>query len=212
MHNSSVSTSRRAPRLLLTGFEPFGGERVNPSLAVAQALDGAQVNGATVVSVGLPVTYADAADGLLRALDTLSPVLVVGLGQSASATGVVLERVALNLTDCLMPDNAGEVRREQPVVADGPAAYFSTLPLARMLSALQAAGVPAAMSSSAGHYVCNHVFYRLQHRLAAQALPAGFVHLPLLPQQTEGRPGATSFPLDAQVAAVRLLLETAYLG
>ena len=172
MHNSGVTRARRPPKVLLTGFEPFGGETVNPSLEVAQALDGAHVGGATVVGLGLPCVYADAVAGLDRALEALSPVLVVCLGQAAGATGLRLERVAVNLSDSVQPDNAGAVLRDTPVVAGGPAAYFSTLPLTRMLDALQAHGHPAGLSGSAGAYVCNHVFYTLQHRLVGRVLPA----------------------------------------
>jgi pyroglutamyl-peptidase len=208
-----VSTPRRRPpKILLTGFEPFGGDRVNPSLAVAQALDGAHIGGAVVVSLGLPVSYADASAGLIRAVEDLAPAMVVGLGQASGITGLALERIAVNLTDSVLPDNGGVVLREQPVAADGPAAYFSTLPLARLLTALHAGGFPAALSSSAGHYVCNHVFYTLLHHLAPATLPAGFVHLPLLPQQAVGRPGLASLPEAVQVEAVRALLEAARAG
>lgn len=200
---------RRPPKILLTGFEPFGGERVNPSLAVAQALDGARIGDAVVVSLGLPVSYADASDGLIRAVEDLSPVMVLALGQAAGVTGLMLERIAVNLSDSALPDNDGAVLREHPVAPDGPAAYFSTLPLARLLTALHAGGHPAALSSSAGHYVCNHVFYMLLHHLTRHPLPVGFVHLPLLPQQAVGRPGVASLPVAVQVEAVRVLLEAA---
>ena len=209
MHNSGVTRARRPPKVLLTGFEPFGGETMNPSLEVAQALDGAHVGGATVVGLGLPCVYADAVAGLDRALEALSPVLVVCLGQAAGATGLRLERVAVNLSDSVQPDNAGAVLRDTPVVAGGPAAYFSTLPLTRMLDALQAHGHPAGLSGSAGAYVCNHVFYTLQHRLVGRVLPAGFIHLPLLPGQAAGRTGVPGMALEAQVAAVRLAIEAA---
>ncbi|MET0351868.1 MAG: pyroglutamyl-peptidase I [Rhizobacter sp.] len=204
-----MTRARRPPKVLLTGFEPFGGETVNPSLEVAQALDGAHVGGATVVGLGLPCVYADAVAGLDRALEALSPVLVVCLGQAAGATGLRLERVAVNLSDSVQPDNAGAVLRDTPVVAGGPAAYFSTLPLTRMLDALQAHGHPAGLSGSAGAYVCNHVFYTLQHRLVGRVLPAGFIHLPLLPGQAAGRTGVPGMALEAQVAAVRLAIEAA---
>ena len=212
MHNSGVSTLRRPRKILLTGFEPFGGERVNPSLEVARALDGARVGGAVVVSVGLPVVYAEAAAGLLRAVASVSPGLVLGLGQCAGAAGLRLERVAVNLSDSTSPDNAGVVLRHQPVVADGPDACLATLPLARMHDALVAAGFPVAMSTCAGRYVCNHAFYALLHHLADHPVPAGFVHLPLLPDQAAGRPDTPSLPLARQVDAVRAALEAACAG
>jgi len=207
VHNSPVPTPRRAAKVLLTGFEPFGGETVNPSLLVAQALDGARVGGSTVVALGLPVAYAEATDGLLRAVDALDPHLVLGLGQAAGATGLRLERVALNCSDAAMPDNTGVVLRRQPVVAGGPAAYLATLPLARLLQVLRADGHPVGLSRDAGRYVCNHVYYRLLHHAAPLGLPGGFVHLPLLPAQAAGRPGLASLGLAQQVAAVRAGLE-----
>jgi len=209
VHNSAVTRPRRPPKILLTGFEPFGGEAVNPSLEVVRALDGAHLGGATVVGLGLPCVYADAVAGLDRALDALSPVLVVCLGQAAGVAGLRLERVAVNLSDTAQPDNAGAVLRDTPVVAGGPAAYFSTLPLGRMLDALHAHGHPAELSGHCGAYVCNHVFYMLQHRLVDRVLPAGFIHLPLLPGQAAGRAGIASMGLEAQVAAVRVAVEAA---
>jgi len=209
VHNSVVTRARRPPKILLTGFEPFGGETVNPSLEVVQALDGEHVGGAAVVGLGLPCVYADAVAGLDRALEALSPVLVICLGQAAGAPGLRLERVAVNLSDTVQPDNAGTVLRDTPVVAGGPAAYFSTLPLARMVEALRAHGHVVELSGSAGAYVCNHVFYTLQHRLVGRALPAGFIHLPLLPRQAAGRTGVPGMALESQVAAVRLAIEVA---
>lgn len=199
----------RPPKILLTGFDPFGGEGVNPSLEVARALDGEHAGGAVVVALGLPVAYAAGAAGLVRAVESLSPVLVVGLGQSAGATGLLLERAAINLSDAETPDNAGVVLRGCPVIAGGPAAYLSTLPLHRMLQALQAAGMPARLSNHAGRYVCNHVFFTQQHVLASRAVPGGFIHLPLLPRQALGKRRMPSLPLHLQVAAVRSALEAA---
>jgi len=209
VHNSAVTRARHPPKILLTGFEPFGGDTVNPSLEVVQALDGTHVGGAAVVGLGLPCVYADAVAGLDRALEALSPVLVICLGQAAGGAGLRLERVAVNLRDTVQPDNAGTVLRDTPVVAGGPAAYFSTLPLARMLETLRTNGHVAELSGSAGAYVCNHVFYTLQHRLVGRALPAGFIHLPLLPGQAAGRAGVTGMALESQVAAVRLAIEAA---
>ena len=136
-------------------------------------------------------------------------MLVVGLGQSAGAAGLRLERVAINRSHAMTPDNTGVVLRGSPVIAGGPAAYLSTLPLHRMLVAVQAAGVPASLSNNAGRYVCNHVFFTQQHVLASREVPGGFSHLPLLPRQAMGRPRMPSLPLHLQVAAVRSALEAA---
>jgi pyroglutamyl-peptidase len=209
VHNSAVERTRRPPKILLTGFDPFGGEGVNPSLEVARALDGVHIGDAVVVALGLPVSYADAAAGVARAIDMLAPVLVMGLGQAAGAAGLQLERVAVNLSDADQPDNTGAVLHDTPVVAGAPAAYLTTLPLRRLLDSLHRAGFPAGLSSSAGHYVCNHVFFTVLHQLASRGVPGGFIHLPLLPRQAVGRMGAPSLPLDLQVAAVRNALEAA---
>ncbi len=169
--------------ILVTGFEPFGGYPANPSMGVAKALDGRRVGGATVRSAVLPVHHADAARRVAALLDEHAPTAVVHLGLAAGRSRIALERVAVNVMDYEVPDAAGHVARGEPCIPGGPAAYFSTLPLAAILAALLADGIPAYVSNTAGTYLCNQTLYTTLHRLAAtrRAVPAGFVHLPLSP-------------------------------
>lgn len=173
--------SRRA--LLVTGFEPFSGLAANPSLEVAKALDGRAVADAVVHGAVLPVHHADAASAVARLVEELDPAAIVHLGLAAGRARVALERVAVNVMDYDAPDNAGFRAQGEPCAADGPAAYFATLPLTAILAALLAEGIPAYVSSSAGTYLCNQTMYATLHMLARRArpVPAGFVHLPLLP-------------------------------
>ncbi len=169
--------------LLVTGFEPFGGLASNPSLEVAKALDGRAVGDAVVRAAVLPVHHAEAAPEVLRLLDELDPGAVLHLGLAAGRARIALERVAVNVMDYDTPDNAGYRAQGEPCVAGGPVAYFATLPLAAILAALLAEGVPAYVSNTAGTYLCNQTLYATLHALTERRHPAraGFIHLPLLP-------------------------------
>ncbi len=199
----------RRPTLLLTGFEPFGGEAVNPSWQVAQALDGERIAGLTVQALQLPCVFGAALGVLDAGLSSVRPALVLALGQAGGRDGFTVERVAINVDDGRIPDNAGQQPIDAAVVPGGPAAYFVTLPIKAMVAALQQAGWPAAVSQTAGTYVCNHVFYGLMHRLRRRRVRAGFMHLPWLPEQAAAQAGQPSLPLSAQTAGVRLALHTA---
>ncbi len=200
----------RAPCILLTGFQPFGGEALNPSWQVAQALAGASVGGATVQALQLPCVFGEARAQLTAALRRLQPELVVCLGQAGGRTAIGVERVAINVDDAPMPDNQGQQPIDTPIEPRGPSAYFSTLPIKAMVTALQQAGYPATVSQTAGTYVCNHVFYGLMHALRRRpGARAGFIHLPYVPGQLGALASVFTLPLADQVAAIRLALATA---
>ncbi|MFY7863831.1 pyroglutamyl-peptidase I [Roseateles sp.] len=196
-------------KILLTGFEPFGGESINPAWEIARALEGERVAEASVVSHCLPCEFGTALESLRAALATHQPVLVLALGQAAGRASLSLERVAINLDDARIPDNAGRQPIDEPVLQQAPTAYFSTLPLKAMVAGLQAAGYPAEVSHSAGTFVCNHLFFGLQHQLHGQGLRSGFMHVPLLPQQASHKPGQASMSLQTMVEGVRLALALA---
>lgn len=208
-------TSSSLPTVLVTGFEPFGGMPMNPSGAVAQALHGRvlQAAGASaqVVGVVLPCVFGQALHALEDVLAAHRPRIVLALGQADGRTDLSVERVAINVDDARIPDNAGAQPVDRPVVAGAPAAYFSTLPIKAIVAALKAAGHPASVSQTAGTFVCNHVFYGLQHRMAGSGVRSGFMHVPLLPQQAAGVAGVSppSLPLALQVEAVWLALQVA---
>jgi pyroglutamyl-peptidase len=196
--------------ILLTGFEPFAGDVRNPSGMVAAALDGVETGGGRVSAEVLPCVFGGAPGVLLRAIARVRPDVVVCLGLAGGRTGLTVERVAINVDDARIPDNAGRQPVDRPVAAGGPVGYWSTLPIKAIVEDLREAGFPAAVSQTAGTFVCNHVFYALMHAAAAGVAPtvrrAGFVHLPWLPEQASGGPYLT---LERQCAAVLRLLRTA---
>ena len=226
---SSVSTARSAsaaakraaklPCVLVTGFEAFGddpsGQGLNPSAMAAQALQGLQIHGYTVVAAVLPCVFDRSVVVLKKLIQQHQPRMVVCVGQAGGRAGISLERIAVNLDDAPLADNAGKIRSGSPVVALGPSAYFSSLPVAAMLAALQRKGVPCELSSTAGHFVCNHVFYALMHSLAKStapnAVPAGFIHVPYLPDQAaaSGIAGMPSMPLDQITQGLQIALQAA---
>jgi pyroglutamyl-peptidase len=191
-------------RILVTGFEPFGGQSLNPSWEVARALHGLQLQGAQVTAVQLPCVFAQALPALQQTLAHLSPDIVLALGQAEGRCDFSVERVAINVQDARIPDNAGAQPIDVPVIAGGPAAYFSTLPIKTLVAGLKAAGFPASVSQTAGTFVCNQVFYALQHTLAGMGVHSGFMHLPLLPEQAAQWKGPTlpSWPASLQISGV----------
>jgi pyroglutamyl-peptidase len=198
------------PVWLVTGFEPFDGESVNPSWEVAQALHGAPMAGGRVLARQLPCRFGAARDAMVDLLAEWRPLCVLALGQAGGRTDFSLERIAINLDDARIADNAGAQPIDQPVVPGGPAAYFATLPIKAVVSGLRAAGLPASVSHSAGTFVCNHVFYALMHGLREQPqVRAGFMHLPLLPAQASRHPGQACMPLPLMIEGVRQALRIA---
>ena len=197
------------PRILLTGFEPFDGESVNPSWLVARALDGEHIAGHAVHAVQLRCVFGAALQGLDRALRTHRPRLVLALGQ-ASRLQLSIERVAINVDDARIPDNAGASPIDTAVVPGGPAAYFSGLPIKAITAALNEAGIAAEVSQTAGTFVCNHVFYGLMHRLRRRpGVRGGFIHLPLLPEQAQRREQGEGMPLALMIDGIRRAVQVA---
>ena len=192
--------------VLITGFEPFGGESVNPSWEVVSGLDNAIIAGCRVVARQLPCVFGESLTVLNAAIDALSPSLVLAVGQAGGRTDITVERVAINVDDARIADNHGQQPVDVPIVAEGPAAWFSTLPIKAMVMAMRNAGIPASVSQTAGTFVCNHVMYGLLHTLRdTPAVKGGFIHIPYLPEQAAAHPGQASM----SVATVREALETA---
>ena len=203
------------PTILVTGFEPFGGESVNPSWEIARTLDGWTCEGHVVRSALLPCVFGDAMHRLDDAIAAHRPDLVICLGQAGGRAEISIERAALNVDDARIPDNLGRQPLDAAVVPDGPAAYFSTLPIKAIARDLREAGVAAAVSNTAGTFVCNHVFYALMHRLATTPALArargGFLHVPFTPEQLAGKTGLPSMPLHTQIDGIRHALRSAVL-
>ncbi len=198
----------KRPRVLLTGFDPFGGDSLNPSWLVARALHRKGIGGHQIVAGLLPTEFGASLARLRWLMDAHRPALVISLGLAATRAALSLERVAINVDDARIADNAGAQPIDTPVVKAGPAAYFSTLPIKAMQQAIQGAGVPVEISQTAGTFVCNHVFYGLMHGLATvrgfNGVRSGFIHVPMLPEQ-----GAPSLPLDWMVEGLRVGIRTA---
>ena len=164
-----------------------------------------------MVACQLPCVFGRAPEVLIQALEQEPFDLVLALGMAGSRTGFSFERVAINIDDAPIPDNAGQQPVDTPVLPDGPAAYFSTLPIKPMAEAVRAAGFSANVSQTAGTFVCNHVFYLLMHELALHypATRGGFIHVPVLPQQQVLHPTGRALSLDSQVEAIRIALVAA---
>jgi len=189
-------------KVLLTGFEPFGKATLNPSGEIVK-----QISGDNIVTAILPVAYAQSAERLLALIAEHKPDVVICLGQAEGRTHISPERIAINLDDARLADNEGVIRNEVPIVAGGPVAYESTLPIKEIVKAINDAGVPAAVSLSAGAFLCNHVFYVAQDYFKGTRVRSGFVHVPLMDEQAGEFPGLPTMPLDQMVKAVRTMLE-----
>lgn len=208
-HETCVSGLGQFMKALVTGFEPFGGDRVNPSFEALQLLP-SRVGGIDIVTQALPVVFGAALRALRNFIAATGPDIVLCVGLAGGRTELSLERVAVNIDDARIPDNDGNQPVDQPVVSGGPAAYFATLPIKAAVSALREAGIPAAVSNSAGTFLCNHVFYGLMHEAASGGgrFRGGFLHLPYLPSQAARQPGAPSIALEQMVEGIEIILAT----
>ncbi|WP_410605047.1 pyroglutamyl-peptidase I [Amycolatopsis sp. lyj-90] len=193
--------------VLLTGFEPFGGERVNPSWQAVSLLTGRRRD---AVAVELPCVFSRSLVTLRDAIDEYRPELVICVGQAGGRAGVTPERVAINLIDARIPDNAGSQPVDVPVIPGGPNAYFTTLPVKACVAGIKDAGLPASVSYSAGTYVCNQVFYGLMHLLDNDfpGVRGGFVHVPYTPEQA-ARTTAPSLAVHRAAEALGIIVDTA---
>jgi pyroglutamyl-peptidase len=202
-------TAAPSRHILVTGFDPFDGDAVNPSGEVAKRLDGRVIGDRVVRSAMLPVQHEAARAVVTPLLDAAGLLGVVHLGLAGGRARISLERVAVNVMDYSRPDAHGQVLCDVACADDGPAGYFSTLPLREMLAALTAEGIPAAISNTAGTYLCNHVLYATLHHLAARELsrPAGFIHLPFLPSMVAAHDrDEPSMDLSTMIRAVEVVL------
>jgi pyroglutamyl-peptidase len=207
MRSPIRSASGGVHPILVTGFEPFGGARINPSGEVVRALNGRTIDGARIIGLVLPCVFGASIETMRAALDAHRPQLVLALGQASGREGFTLERVAINVDDARIADNAGAQPVDDAVVARGPAAHFTTLPIKAIVAALRDAGHSASVSNSAGTFVCNHVFYGLQQAAKRRrSVRSGFMHLPALPEQSTQMP---SMPLAAMIEGVGLALDVA---
>lgn len=171
-------------KLLITGFDPFNGNLENPSWLAVSALPDT-VGNYMLQKMQLPTVYGKAANMVIAAAGEWNPDVILCLGLAGGRAAVTPERVGINIRSASIPDNAGQQFTDAPIIRDGPAAYFSSLPVTAMAQAIRDAGLPGAVSNSAGTYVCNDVLYTLLHHFAGTKTRVGFVHVPYLPGQGE---------------------------
>ncbi len=183
-------------KLLVTAFDPFGGEQINPSLEAVKLLP-EKISGAEIIKLEIPTVFYQSKNRVDQAVKKYRPDIVLNIGQAGGRSALTVERIAINQDDASIPDNMGQQPIDQPIQVEGPSAYFSTLPIKAMVQKIVEAGLPAHVSNSAGTFVCNHIMYQTLH-LAATEFPqikAGFIHIPFLPSQVIDKPKQPSMSL-----------------
>ncbi len=197
--------------VLLTGFEPFEGESINPSLEAVKALDSVAVEDYQIIAKPLPTVFGESLSKLHTYIEEISPSIVICVGQAGGREGITVERVAINVDDARIPDNIGQQPIDRPIIQNGPAAYFSTLPIKAAVENLRQSGIPSSVSQTAGTFVCNHVFYGLMNMIQNCSIKGGFVHIPYLPEQAVSHPGKASMSLELIVQGLLSVVKTTIL-
>ena len=187
--------------ILVTGFDPFGGESTNASWEAVKRLP-EKIGNLQIHKLEIPTVFGEAAEKVLRTAELLRPQVILCVGQAAGRSSVTPERISINIRDARIPDNRGYVPADVPVVPGAPAAYFATVPVKNMVFAIQQKNIPASVSNSAGTFVCNDLFYTLLHHFDDTSTQVGFIHIPLLPEQ-----GSPSLPLGDTIAALTAAIE-----
>ncbi|TCJ82262.1 UNVERIFIED_ORG: pyroglutamyl-peptidase I [Bacillus cereus] len=195
--------------VLLTGFDPFGGESINPAWEVAKSLHEKTIGEYKIISKQVPTVFQKSISVLKEYIEELNPEMVICIGQAGGRPDITIERVAINVDDARIADNEGNQPVDVPVVEEGPAAYWSTLPMKAIVKRLQAEGIPASVSQTAGTFVCNHIFYGLMHELEKRdkKIKGGFIHIPFLPEQASNYPGQPSMSLSTIRKGIELAVE-----
>ena len=199
-------------KILVTGFDPFGGEKINPALETIKRLPDT-ILGAQIIKLEIPTVVGKSLAKIAEAVEKENPDVVLSIGQAGGRSEITVERVGINIDDCRIPDNEGNQPIDEPVVKGGPAAYFVTVPIKAIVENIKAHNIPASISNTAGTFICNHVCYGVAH-LAAQRTAAGkpmksgFIHIPFLPEQAIGKPALTpSMSLETIVSGITHALE-----
>jgi len=196
-------------KVLISGFKPFGGATLNPSELLVNVLERDQIPGVELFTVILPVEFDRSAEILLEKVKQIQPNLVIAFGQAEGRTAINPEKFAINLDDARIPDNSGDERKDVVIDKNGSDSYVTTLPIEMMVDAMKRAGYPADISLSAGAFVCNHIFYKLQKTLSGSNIRSGFVHLPLVTEQSSEFPGKFTMDLEDMVSATKAAILSA---
>jgi pyroglutamyl-peptidase len=211
---SPAGFQEAAMKILVTGFDPFGGESINPAYEAVRRLPGV-LDGLEIVRLEVPTIFNISVQQVVERIDALQPEAWLGVGQAGGRCDIGVERVAINLIDGRIADNAGYQPIEEPSDPAGAVAFFATLPVKAMVAEIHRAGIPASISHSAGTFVCNHLMYGVLHHIQRQrlAVRGGFIHIPYLPQQVVDKPNTPSMALEtsicALIAALRAIVESA---
>ena len=192
-------------KIIVTGFDPFGGEKINPSIECVKALP--EIEGVELIRLELPTVFKESAKRLNEVINDVKPDAVLSVGQAGGRAGITMERIAINVDDARIPDNISQQPIDEAIQLDGEAAYFTTLPIKRIVKAIREAGISAEVSNSAGTFVCNHIMYQALFAATKADKPfkAGFMHIPFIPEQTTDKP---SLPLEESTKAVQIAIET----
>ena len=192
-------------KIIVTGFDPFGGEMINPSIECVKALP--EIEGVELIRLELPTVFKESAKRLNEVINDVKPDAVLSVGQAGGRPGITMERIAINVDDARIPDNISQQPIDEAIQLDGEAAYFTTLPIKRIVKAIREAGIPAEVSNSAGTFVCNHIMYQALFAATKADKPfkAGFMHIPFIPEQTTDKP---SLPLEESTKALQIAIET----
>ena len=192
-------------KIIVTGFDPFGGEKINPSIECVKALP--EIEGVELIRLELPTVFKESAKRLNEVINDVKPDAVLSVGQAGGRAGITMERIAINVDDARIPDNISQQPIDEEIQVEGEAAFFSTLPIKRIVKAIREAGISAEVSNSAGTFVCNHIMYQALFAATKADKPfkAGFMHIPFIPEQTTDKP---SLPLEESTKAVQIAIET----
>lgn len=192
-------------KIIVTGFDPFGGETINPSIECVKALP--EIEGVELIRLELPTVFKESAKRLNEVINDVKPDAVLSVGQAGGRPGITMERIAINVDDARIPDNISQQPIDEAIQLDGEAAYFSTLPIKRIVKAIREAGISAEVSNSAGTFVCNHIMYQALFAATKADKPfkAGFMHIPFISEQTADKP---SLPLEESTKALQIAIET----
>ncbi len=195
-------------KVLITGFDPFGGETINPAYEAVKRLPD-QIDGHDIIKLEVPTVFNASVEAVQQAIDAHAPDIVICVGQSGGKSAITPEVVAINLEEARIPDNAGNQPSGKKIAEDGDTAYFATLPVKAMVKAMLEAGIPAQLSYSAGTYVCNHLFYGVMHHIASNKLDirGGFIHIPYMFEQVLDKAGTAAMPLDMMTKALLITIE-----
>ena len=198
-------------KVLVTGFDPFGGESINPAYEAVKMLPD-EIAGAQIIKREIPTSFTRGTAEVVRQIELCQPDLVLNVGQAGGAAGLRVERVAINLADARIPDNDGAQPVDEPLVQDGAPAYFAKLPVKAMVKRINASGIPALMSYTAGTYVCNSIMYNALYLLDRRfpGVKGGFIHVPYATAQGVGKPNGTpTMEIATMAKAIEAAIEAA---